>query len=423
MTRAEYVEKAVSGIKNKAVRREVSEELDAHIDELIELWRRRGFDEAEAEKEAVKDMGYPETTAEELRGVHAGTFGDIVEVLVLICVGLLCVALFPLGYFFIFVASDYFQLPLNPFCLEFEIVFLSLCTLLILFGVRRKSAWLCACSAILYGVVCLIAGGYYVLGRTSQYSFPASAPVSPAVFSAALALSGRWNELPALSGEYLGVTNPVVIVLSVSVFLLIPVSALILASLYAKKTTKQTLRAGKLISVLLLCVCAFCFAVNTSTIKASRIKQEKESQLTPVSYSGWCLLQYDEMFSSSEFYGMNEWENMDDAYHLEIVWDWQPAENFDVGHDVRSGGYYQSCQSEPSVRTQGSVPGLYDAYEFVAEWEFKAEKKYLLAIPENFSGYPLFSRAVWFDLAADEIPRLKLSEDPEQYCYIDIMIR
>ncbi|MBQ6165235.1 MAG: hypothetical protein IJK23_12235 [Clostridia bacterium] len=423
MTKKEYIEKAVSGIKGKTERREVEEELSMHIDELTELWRGRGYDEAAAEEEAVKDMGYPETTAEELRAVHAGTFGDVVEVLVWIGIGLLCVGLFPLAYSFILVASDLFSMPLNPFCLAFEPVFLCLCTLLILYGVRRKSPFVCTGTAILYGVVFLIAAFYFIMGQSSENASPASAPVSPALFSAALALSGHWDEIPVLSCEYLGVTNPVVIVLSLLIFLLVPVSAMILADLYAKKTTKETLRTGKLISVLLICVCAFCILVNVPTaIVSYKAKQENEAKAEPVSYNDWCLLQYDETFPATEFYDTREWNNIDEAYRLEIVWDWQPANNFDLRSDSRNPDEYRCCQSMPSVCTQGSVPGLYDVYEFVAEWEFTAEKRYLLAIPENGSRYPLLNRAVWFDLQTGEKVRLKLSDDPEQYCYIDLVM-
>ena len=261
MTKKEYIEKAVSGIKGKTERREVEEELSAHLDELTELWRGRGYDEAAAEEEAVKDMGYPETTAEELRAVHVGTFGDVVEVLVWIGIGLLCVALFPLAYSFVLVASDLFSMPLLPFCLAFEAVFLCFCTLLILYGVRRKSPFVCTGTAILYGVVFLIAAFYFIMGQSSENAFPASAPVSPALFSAALALSGHWDEIPVLSGDYLGVTNPVVIILSLGVFLLVPVSAMNLANLYAKKNDEENASHGETrfdSSAVRLCVLPSC---------------------------------------------------------------------------------------------------------------------------------------------------------------------
>ncbi len=424
MTKKEYIEKAVSGIRSKTERREVEEELSMHIDELTELWRRRGYDEAAAEEEAVKDMGYPETTAEELRAVHAGTFGDVVEVLVWIGIGLLCVALFPLAYSFILVASDLFSMPLNPFCLAFEPVFLCLCTLLILYGVRRKSPFVCTGAAILYGVVFLIAAFYFIMGQSSENASPASAPVSPALFSAALALSGHWDEIPVLSCEYLGVTNPVVIVLSLLIFLLVPVSAMILADLYAKKTTKKTLRTAKRLSLLLLCVCAFCLLVDVPTaIVSYRAKQTKDAQVQPGSYRGWYLLQYDETFPASGFYGTPEWTNIDDAYYLEIVWDWQRADNFDIDCDALNGDDYQRCQSVPTLRDRGSVPWLYDVYEFVARWKIAAEKRYLLAIPESEGGRLILNDAAWYDLSEEKMIRLKIHNDPndEKHCYLDLI--
>ena len=57
MKKDEYIASAVSKISNRKAKRELEAELEAHIDDLTDLYLEQGFAQSEAEAKAVESMG------------------------------------------------------------------------------------------------------------------------------------------------------------------------------------------------------------------------------------------------------------------------------------------------------------------------------------------------------------------------------
>ena len=211
MTSKEYVEKAVSGIRSKTERREVEEELNAHLDELTELWTARGFGPSDAEQKAVEEMGAPEETAEELGKVHSGLFPLVSKILTtlffLLCTGVMLTLWQVLGLS----VNTMYEAPLN--CLQLEALLFCFCAAPLLVGVRRKEALPCVFAAI-YSVPLLLLGGYAMLSELFSEQWTAHTFVSPALQSLAVALSGRWDVFDVFPQESVCARSPVVFALT-----------------------------------------------------------------------------------------------------------------------------------------------------------------------------------------------------------------
>lgn len=66
----EYLDKVASLLKNKRAKAQILPELESHIAEKIDYYREIGYDEEEAQKRALEEMGDPEETALSLNSLH-----------------------------------------------------------------------------------------------------------------------------------------------------------------------------------------------------------------------------------------------------------------------------------------------------------------------------------------------------------------
>ncbi|MBR5428474.1 MAG: hypothetical protein IK118_09010 [Clostridia bacterium] len=421
MTKKEYVEKAVSGIKSKSLRREIEEELSDHLDELTQLWIGRGFDEAAAEQKAVEEMGAPEKTAEELGNLHSGLFPVVIKILIalffLLCSVVLLTLWRVLGLFF----RSVYEAPLDSFGLLLEAILFCFCAAPLLVGVRRKEALPCVFAAI-YSVPLLLLGGYEMISELFSEQWTGHTFVSPGLQSFAVAISGRWDVFDVFPQESVCAQSPVVFALTVLLYLLIPVSAVVMTVFYAGKRTrrgKKAQRAGRTVRRVIYRVGAFLLIVDLSfTFILDRNLYRNDAKKSVTRYDGWRVVQSDERFPAAELEERPESEasaayyKVGYAYYTEgnIFNDYYQYYARSLAEDE---GYY-------TVRIRDRIPGLLVMYEYSTQREIVREKRYLLAVPvcgeeTDYDG------AVWFDLEDGGPIRLKFSDNPDEYSYLDLV--
>ncbi len=71
MNKKEYLDCACGKIRDKKTRARVREEMESHIEERAEEYRREGFPAEEAEQKAVEQMGSAERVSEDLGVLHS----------------------------------------------------------------------------------------------------------------------------------------------------------------------------------------------------------------------------------------------------------------------------------------------------------------------------------------------------------------
>ncbi|MBQ6021269.1 MAG: hypothetical protein IJL26_13940 [Clostridia bacterium] len=417
MTKKEYIEKAVSGIRNKTERREAEEELRAHLDELTELWTARGFEPSDAEQKAVGEMGAPEKTAEELGRLHSGRFLFAAEILTAILYLLASVVALVFARFSFLLVSLFYEEPLS--CLAAEAVLFCVCAFPLLFGVKRKNPLLCFSAAVFSCVICLSCCNE-MLGEVFSPAYSAHTLVSPGLFAVAVALLGRWDVFNVFPVESVCARSSVLFALTVLLYMLIPVSSVVLTVLYARRRTRcsrKARRAGKTVRRLLFCVCSALLVVDTAfSIYTVPGKFGKLDRYDKMRYNSWLIVQSDAIFPASAIERMSESELCTDEVRFEIEY------VFDFF------GYYTNyClvygEESTSARIRDSVPGLFDMYEYSIRQEIVREKRYLLAIPVcGVSASKNYDKAAWYDLKDGGIIRLKFSNDPNEFSYLDLIV-
>lgn len=85
MRKEEYIQEVISRIENKKARREVEQELSAHIDDRISYYTDAGWDEQTANEKAMSNMGKTEDVADKMRKLHPKEYSK--ALLVLTCIG------------------------------------------------------------------------------------------------------------------------------------------------------------------------------------------------------------------------------------------------------------------------------------------------------------------------------------------------
>ncbi|MCH5298869.1 MAG: hypothetical protein J1E96_03810 [Ruminococcus sp.] len=87
----EYLDKVSALLKNKRAKAQILPELESHIEEKIDYYREIGYDEEEAQKHALAEMGDPEETALSLNSLHNEKWYkipfNIITVLILVVIG------------------------------------------------------------------------------------------------------------------------------------------------------------------------------------------------------------------------------------------------------------------------------------------------------------------------------------------------
>lgn len=423
MTKKEYVEKAVSRIKGKTERREVEEELGAHIDELTELWRNRGLDESDAEEKAVEEMGSPDSVAEGLVKLHS-TFRYVVSktfsVLLTICWAGFAAVMIVFARFTL--VAYYFSLGAFQAQMAVELFFLLFGSLTLLFAKRKNDPFLCGAAALAASAyagipVAMVVNDLYesvmAFGNLSAFSEPL--PTSPAVLILAAVVSGHYGDL---TEELLSTVRaaPSVSLLSGIIYSLWFCSALIIfistirqrgrhCGRKAVRFGKYAARCISVIGVLILCA-SLPPAINAGI---ARIGADE-----PVYYDGWYLVQCDNR-EDDVYVPVNLWNMQEDAYYIEIDRDFGP-----FYLDWRNGEDLESSSSETIRWTEASVDGLFDIYAEVAEWELETENRYLYAVPAD-EGRIFPEYAEWFDLTDQKPIFLPIgTEASERYSLIRI---
>ena len=404
LTKKEYVEKAVSGIKNKTVRREVSEELDAHIDELIELWRRRGFDEAEAEEKAVEEMGAPEKTSEDLGRVYSR--GAAVSAVIWFALTLLFAAVLLIFGRVTTLLIVYSLKNFFPDMAGWELAFLAPSTLTLAVGVKRKNPFLCAASA----ASALVFIGFYGFASYLDGAFPGS----PAVLTAAIMLTGRWRELPAAANAVISVNSPALCAISVVLYLCAVAVPVVFAVFYAVKKGKYSrgqLRINKTAAVASVCVLAFLFVADASSVVRLRRETALNQEINAI--DGWYLIQSDEMpdLSAIDESAVDPLSEYTDHLRYEL-------DLFSYEIEATTGmNLYMYYDHDPEKSPEQPFDDLFSISFPVARGKLTAKKKYLLAVPE-ISGRLLPDRAVCFDLDREKTLRLSLGVQVEGALYV-----
>ena len=425
MTSKEYIEKVVSGIRNNSERREVEEELNAHLDELTELWRNRGLDESDAEIKAVEEMGSPDSVAEGLMKLHS-TFRYVVSktfsVLLTICWAGLAAVMIVFARFTL--VAYYFSLGAFQAQMAVELFFLLFGSLTLLFAKRKNDPFLCGAAALAAAAYAGIPFSMVIVdlyesvsafGSLSAFSEPL--PTSPAVLILSAAVSGHYGDL---SEELLSTVRaaPSVSLLSGIIYSLWFCASLIIfisaIRQRGRRRGRKAVRFGKyaaryisVIGVLVICA-SLPPAINAGI---ARIGADE-----PVYYDGWYLVQCDNR-EDDVYVPVNLWNMQEDAYYIEIDRDFGP-----FYLDRRNGEDLESSSSETIRWTEASVDGLFNVYAEIADWELEAENRYLLAVPSADKRF-LPEYAEWFDLTDWEPIYLPLGSDPwEKHSLVKIEI-
>ena len=398
MTRKEYVEKTVSGIKSKSLRREVEEELSDHLDELKQLWIGRGFHPLDAEEKAVEEMGAPEKTAEELGAVHSKAryiTSEIFTVLLILFWGALAAGM--VFYTLLLNTLGFSSLLLK---LEAELVFVFCGGFLLLFAKRKNAPFISGATAlavmahILFVLGPILADMAATLVEGGDMTFyDGFYPASPSVLFLAAAVTGHYGDLTAQITSQVYAASPVLTVISVVMYILWFAAALIIfiTGIKRKKRRcgKKAVRYEKIAARIAAAICALILLAGLPPLVGTICETVRADNA--VYFDGWYLLQCDAQEDNVSI-PAGLWDLPEDAYYIEIDRDFGPflllPKNFD----------HPWGDSETVRWADASVDGLFDVYAEVAEWELEEENRYLFAVPAD-AGRLSPEYAAWFDLA------------------------
>ena len=87
MNISDFLNSVCKEIKYKPAKKEISEELNLHIQEIKEDYLKTGMGELEAEEKAVSQMGVAEEIGKELNKIHKPKLDFILLVLISIIIG------------------------------------------------------------------------------------------------------------------------------------------------------------------------------------------------------------------------------------------------------------------------------------------------------------------------------------------------
>ncbi|MBQ6021268.1 MAG: hypothetical protein IJL26_13935 [Clostridia bacterium] len=410
MTKKEYIEKAVSGIKNKTERREAEEELGAHLDELTELWTARGFEPSDAEQKAVGEMGAPEKTAEDLRKVHSyGRAASLAAAVVLLVIFSVTAAavLFDSGLYLL-------SSSVTIIALIGEIFFFVVGGGTLLFGVKRRDPLLCAVSTIDSWI--------HIIFVFVQYAgYAGEFPVSPAVLLSAAAIGGNREALASLSAVVsVRVTSVAVCAVSTAFYALWLAAS---AAVTAAVVTARIRRAGKIMlkvkRIAARTIPLFCIFVLLADLPMVGRACSDAAASEIFNFDGWYLIPADAPCDDTL--------PADDASDLPGDAVYVRIDRFDDGsgftvRPVTRQNREKSVPAEWGFNEYGSVsiPGLLEAYCFSAKCELRTEKRYLAAIPVKDHAL-LPDRAEFFELVPARPILLKTGESfVEKYWFLEI---
>ena len=407
MTKKEYIEKAVSGIRSKTERREVEEELSVHLDELTELWRNRGLDESDAEEKAVEEMGAPEKTAKELGKVHtSGRASSIAAASALLLIWV-CFAVLSWMHLNVFVSSS-----VNFSSLLNELFFAVAGGITLRYGIKHKNVLLC--TAVLIDVFIYIVMGFWLY--VYNYS-SGSLPVSPAVMFGISVFNGTWSELAKLTNNYsLDVADYAVAVSMIFHILWISGTVAVTVAVARERlrlNRKKTVTIKNIAALGIAVTFVFVLLADIPPVVATVRNMAASEELY---YDGWYLVQYDKLPDGTDALPQSLSELPDDTEHIRIL---RYADETDFS--ITDDDYVEKIESERYLYTEESIPGFVDPCCNIVTWEMNMKKPYLAAIPEKDKNL-LPERAEFYNLTVSSVSiRLKTAESiVEEYWFVDI---
>lgn len=425
MTKKEYVEKAVSDIKSKSLRREVEDELSDHLDDLTQLWIGRGFHPLDAEEKAVEEMGLPEKTAEGLGAIHSNVRFVVSRVfavsLTIFCV---CLAAATICFwrFSFFIISLLFVFGGFESRLIAELLLFSGGGLTLLYAKRKKDPLLCAASAIpllAYTGILLLPQIVELIDAAFSYGslteFSGWTPASPSVLFLAAAVTGHYGDLTAEISSDVYAASPVLTAISAVMYSLWFAAVLIVFITAIKRRKRRcgrkTVRMEKYAARIAAAICALIPIAALPAIVCAGGNGSGENG--SILFDGWYLQQCDAQEDNVEIPSYL-CDLPEDAYYIEIDRDFGPF------YLDRRNSEDRHSTSDSIRWADASVDGLFDVFGEVAEWELEAESRYLYAVPAD-DGRLLPEYAEWFDLTDPKPIWLPIGTEPtERYSLIGI---
>ncbi len=393
MTKTEYIENAVSGIRNRRERLETADEIGCHIDELTAQWTERGFSPEEAEAKAVGEMGAPEKTAQELGMVHSAWR----------CVVATATSAYFSGvWLLIFAAYVIFPRWLIPIYWLFsitvpgrivtELIFFCLGGLSVWIGGRGKRPVLCA-SVLLAVLAHLIFDAVMSVG---EYGI---LPTSSAAFLLFAALSGNYDEYTAVAAGQISVSSAYVTALTAVLYGLLLVCGAVLTILAVRSRRRRSGKnSNRRRTVALRVAAGVCVLIAAVDLPAAAVDIRAENTGDRGSYDGWSLIQLEQPPEGAVFTDQYTEGFEEDTVRLEIDRDFLGTYflNYVDGDRVEGLG-----RPVPVRFAAASADGLFDVYALTARCDVAFKKRWLLAIPE-VDGRRMTGYAQVFDLASGE---------------------